>query len=88
MADTFQQTRPSVVEGQVTRWRGKVYLEPTNIEIENVISRAFKYQDSRYIHPRASVRYGHLLIKGIRKHTYERITELLQSLHPENLLNL
>jgi hypothetical protein len=88
MADTFQQTRPSPVEGQVTRWRGKVYLEPTNIEIENVISRTFKYQDSRHIHPRASVRYGHLLIKGIRKQTYERITELLQILHPENLLNL
>jgi hypothetical protein len=88
MADTLQQTRPSVVEGQLLRWRGKLYREPTNIEIEKVISRAFKYQDSRYIHPRASIRYGNLIIKGIRKHTYERVTELLQTLHPENLLNL
>jgi hypothetical protein len=74
--------------GQVSRWRNHLYHEPTNNEIKNVISRAFMYQHPRCILPKATIHHGHFLVAGLRKYTYERVSQLLQTLHPENLLNL
>jgi len=88
MAEISHRTQSSEAKGQVIRWRDRLYHEPSDIEIERAILRALKYENPRRIHPKAFVGYGHLLIKGLRKHTYERVTKVLQTLYPENLLNL
>jgi hypothetical protein len=88
MAEASQQTQSSEFVGQVSRWRNHLYHEPTNNQIKKVIFRAFKHQNPRRILPKASIRHGHLLIAGLRKYTYERASQLLQTLHPKNLLNL
>lgn len=88
MADNSHPPQSGEAKGQVIRWRTRLYYEPSDKEIQKVISRAFQYEDPRRILPKASVSYGHLLIKGLRKETYERITKILQILYPDNLLNL
>ena len=88
MAEISHQPQASEAKGQVTHWRNRLYYEPSDIEIEKVILRAFEYEDPRHILPQASVCYGHLLIRGLRTETYERVTKVLSALYPENLLNL
>jgi len=88
MAEISHRTQSSEAKGQIIRWRDRLYHEPSDIEIERAILRALKYEDPQRIHPKAFVGYGHLLIRGLRKHTYERVTKVLQTLYPGNLLNL